>query len=104
MLEGHYCLVRNEDLPEGFDESDELQLEGYSVLDTSFGKLGRVVRIEENPAHPLMVVDRGANEGSSDEDDGSSELLIPVVDAFIDEINEEERIIYTSIPDGLLDL
>lgn len=104
LLEGHYCLVRNEDLPEGFDESDELQLEGYSVLDTSFGKLGRVVRIEENPAHPLMVVDRGTNEGSSVEDGSSSELLIPVVDAFIDEIDEEARIIYTSIPNGLLDL
>ena len=51
-----------------------------------------------------MVVDRGANEGNPDEDKGLSELLIPVVDAFIDEIDEEARIIYTSIPDGLLDL
>lgn len=109
-LEGHYCLVRTEDLPDDFDESGELQVVGFLVMDSVFGELGTVARIEENPAHPLLVVEpleeqeSFENQKSSEDQKSFSEVLIPVVDAFIDEIDEDDRIIYVSVPDGLLDL
>ena len=84
-----------------FDETEEVDVVGFVVSDESLGEIGSVVRIEENPAHPLLVV---ARSDSSSGEDVSSEALIPLVDAFIVDIDEQKRTISVSLPDGLLDL
>lgn len=55
--------------------------------------IGEVLRIEENPAHPLLVVQRS---------DGT-EVLIPLVEAFIVQRNPQLREITVDLPDGLLE-
>lgn len=101
-LEGHFCLVREEDLPQGYDETMGNDLLGYQVIDESLGFVGTVIRIEENPAHPLLVVER---EGEiRPEGPGSAEVLIPLVDAFIVALDEKDHRIVVSLPEGLLDL
>lgn len=100
-LEGHYCLVRKNDLPDNFDETEEVDVVGFVVSDESLGEIGSVVRIAENPAHPLLVI---ARSDSFSGEDVSSEALIPLVDAFIVDIDEQKRTISVSLPDGLLDL
>lgn len=117
LLEGHFCLVRTSDLPEGFELADERALVGYIVVDALRGTVGKVIRMEENPAHPLLVVLPEVGSGSVEDDDGkvlpfesdmtdsaNREVLIPLVDAFIRDVDEEAGILHASLPDGLLDL
>lgn len=117
LLEGHFCLVRTSDLPEGFELADERALVGYIVVDALRGTVGKVIRMEENPAHPLLVVLPEVGSGSAEDDDGkvlpsksdmtdsaNREVLIPLVDAFIRDVDEEAGILHVSLPDGLLDL
>ena len=105
--------------PENFDISDDRKIAGFAVCDEVQGFLGRVVRIEENPAHPLLVVmreeDASSIQGQSFEDQTNlqdtdnnnaayTEVLIPLVDAFVVDIDENACVIKVSLPDGLLDL
>ena len=92
---------------------------GFAVCDEAQGFLGRVVRIEENPAHPLLVVmreeDASSIQGQTFEDQTNlqdsdnnnaacTEVLIPLIDAFVVDIDENACVIKVSLPDGLLDL
>jgi ribosomal 30S subunit maturation factor RimM len=49
--------------------------------------------IEERGPQPLFVVE-----------DGEKTYLIPAVDDFVMDIVEDQKIIFLSLPDGLLDL
>ena len=101
-LEGHFCLVRTSFLPENYMDKQDIDLTGFSVVDENAGCIGRVVRIDENPAHALLVVDRGL---VSDSFEGrEDEVLIPLVDEFLVVVEEEMGEIRVSLPDGLLDL
>lgn len=101
-LEGHFCLVRTSCLPENYMDKQDIDLTGFSVVDENAGCIGRVVRIDENPAHALLVVDRGL---VSDSFEGrEDEVLIPLVDEFLVAVEEEMGEIRVSLPDGLLDL
>ena len=100
QLEGHFCLVKTEDLPEDFDTYDTFDCVGFVVCDVDKGEIGVVERIEENPAHPLLVVSRNTQADMEEE----TEVLIPVVDAFIQDIDKEQQKLMVSVPNGLLDL
>lgn len=93
-LEGHFCLVRRSCLPEGFDAAQEGSLEGFSLIDAQAGVVGSIVRIEENPAHLLLVVAT----------DVGTEVLVPLVDEFLQGIDEQAREVRVALPEGLLDL
>ena len=89
-------------LPENYMDKQDIDLTGFSVVDENAGCIGRVVRIDENPAHALLVVDRGS---VSDSFEGrEDEVLIPLVDEFLVAVEEEMGEIRVSLPDGLLDL
>lgn len=117
LLEGHFCLVRTSDLPEDFEASDDRALVGYTVIDSLRGTVGKAIRIEENPAHPLLVVSVEVDSVSAEKEEGkvspsesdatdaaNREVFIPLVDAFIVDIDEEAGVLSVSLPDGLLDL
>jgi 16S rRNA processing protein RimM len=62
------------------------ELIGAEVRDRAGTRLGRVVAVEANPAHDLLVLDRGT--------------LIPMV--FVVETSDD--VVIVELPDGLLDL
>lgn len=68
-------------------------LAGYVAVDNQTGELGIITGIQEIAKNPLFVID---NHGD--------EILIPVVDEFIDRIEEAERKVFFNLPEGLLDL
>ena len=68
--------------------------EGWSVHDERAGYVGEVVEVAERATQPLLTVRRA--EGG--------EALIPLVDAFIVDVDEDGRRIDVSLPAGLLDL
>lgn len=67
---------------------------GFTIIDENAGEIGEVENIEDSTQNELMIVRTPDDE----------EIYIPIVDEFILEIDEENREIHTSIPEGLLSL
>ena len=100
-LEGHYCLVKRSALPESLEDETAFDVVGYRLVDETAGDIGPIKAIEENPAHPLLVV---ARQSSGDGSDGSYDLLVPLVEDFIVSIDEDSSVVFVDLPAGLLDL
>lgn len=66
---------------------------GFTLLDEKLGNIGTVEAIEEYPNQLLI---RTTYKGQ--------EVLIPAVEAFIEEINEAKQTIYLNLPEGLLEI
>lgn len=95
MVVGCHCLVRRESLPEHTVMIDDrLDVAGWPVVDCALGTLGTVSSIQEMPGQLMLVVERA---------DGS-ELLIPLVDEFLDAVDEDAQQLVVNVPAGLLDL
>lgn len=93
-LVGCYTLMRREDLPDDVLELQEGGIEGFTVVDAEAGAIGTAVSINEMPGQHLLEVER----------ENGKTVLIPVVDEFLEGLDEEERCIYVNLPEGLLDL
>ena len=93
---GSHCLIDRSALsPEALEHAGFL-LAGMAVIDDALGELGTSIDILPNPGQDLLVVDCPSR--------GKSDVMIPFVDEFIREIDEDAGIIRTSIPAGLLEL
>ncbi len=79
-----------EDLPNQL--TSEIIL-GFKVIDRQAGFIGEIKSIIENPLNPLIQI---INK--------SQEILLPLNEDFILDINNKEKILYVNCPDGLLNL
>lgn len=93
QLVGHYCLVKKADLPHDYDKKASLDLVGFSLKTADHTLVGTIDSLEENPAHPLLVV---RYEGR--------QIRVPLVDDLVCSFDEKERVIVMDLPDGLLSL
>lgn len=66
---------------------------GFTVVDSERGELGEIVGVDDTTENVLFEIDHDGRE-----------LLVPAVDEFVCEIDEENRRLYMNIPEGLLDL
>jgi 16S rRNA processing protein RimM len=66
---------------------------GFKMIDTNFGDVGVIKAINDSTAQSLFEVDR----------DGL-EILIPMNDEFIEEVNRKNKTITVETPPGLIDL
>ena len=80
------------------EEDDILEdddMVGYRIIDEANGsEIGKVESLDSSTDNLLFVVITGDGE----------EIFIPAAEEFVDEINDDEKIIKMSLPDGLLDL
>lgn len=91
-IAGCYCLASRDALPEQIDDPP-IDWMGFCVHDECLGDLGFVDEVQVGPAQSLLVV-----QGSH----GS--VMIPIVDEFILDVDEDARLIAVSIPESLFDL
>lgn len=77
-LRGRYLLSREADLPEGWEAHDVERLVGREVRDGQMGSLGTIEEIMVTPANDVWVVRQG-----------SREVLLPVVDAVVEELPDQ---------------
>ncbi len=68
-------------------------LEGFGVMDENLGALGSIREILSLPMQQMAVIDFN-----------SKEILLPLHEQFILKIDRKNKLMHTSIPDGLLDL
>ena len=93
QLVGHYCLVKKAALPNDYDKSASYDLRGFTLKDADNTVIGSIESVEENPAHPLLVL---SYEGRK--------VRIPLVDELLLSLDEEERVVVMDLPAGLLSL
>jgi 16S rRNA processing protein RimM len=75
------------------EEEAEENYNGYLLIDERHGELGRIEGIEEMPGNDVFVVLKNGKE-----------ILLPVLEDFIEEIDDEAKIIRYKAPDGLIEL
>lgn len=98
-LTGKAFYVLDSDIPEDDDADDEegfyvADLVGYTLVDSEAGTVGEITDYNDATSNLLLIVT--TPEGS--------EVYVPVADEYIDEINPDTNIIYTTLPSGIIDL
>jgi 16S rRNA processing protein RimM len=88
-LVGYYLLAPKRKLKKSSVPSDELI--GYLISDKQYGEIGQVEQLLEMPMQ-LLIQTTYKNE----------ELLIPAVDEFILDIDDDLKTIFTHLPEGLI--
>jgi 16S rRNA processing protein RimM len=66
---------------------------GFRVVDSEKGDIGTLQQVIDYPAQPLFQVMKNGIE-----------ILIPVIDEVIDRVDREEKTLYITAPNGLIDL
>jgi 16S rRNA processing protein RimM len=74
-------------------KSEIHQLIGYTIIDRIKGEIGIIEAIEDTTENILFVISYK-----------NTELLIPVVEKFIEKIDDRRKAIITQLPVGLLEL
>lgn len=69
------------------------EVRGFRVVDETHGDIGIIQTIIEYPAQPLFQIMKGEQE-----------ILIPVIDPVIKQVDRENKTIYIDAPNGLIDL
>jgi 16S rRNA processing protein RimM len=66
---------------------------GFTIEDKNFGEVGIIKAINDSTAQALFEIDRHGTE-----------VLIPMNDEFIVEVNRDKKTIFVETPEGLIDL
>ena len=77
-------------------EDTDIELDyfvGFELVEKTKGSLGIVTEVDQTTENALFVI-------PTDDD----ELLIPVGDDYINEIDHDKKIIYLDLPEGLLEI
>lgn len=65
---------------------------GFEVQDKNFGGIGKIKTIYDNGPQSILSIE---NEGK--------EIMIPIVDQFILEVDREKKLLVVEAPEGLID-
>jgi len=65
----------------------------FTVLDLSLGNIGKVKEVNDKTLQPIIIVDNGI-----------SEVMIPLVDDFLIEVNRVKKTLTFDLPNGLTTL
>lgn len=69
------------------------EITGYTVSDKQHGSIGIITGVIEHTIQPLLQVDQNGTE-----------ILIPIHDDIILEVDKLKKIIYIAAPEGLIDI
>lgn len=90
---GRTLLLPKKQVKKESDIDTSLQLEGFMLIDDELGEIGLIEEVIENQFQALARI---SYKGTH--------VLIPLVEEIISEIDEEEKRIYASLPEGILEI
>ena len=91
-LVGCSILARSEDLPPEWENTDDRDIAGFAVFDTARGDLGVVCETIVTGANDVWVVEATVGQ-----------VLVPVIDDVILDVDEIDRMISVAFAAGLID-
>lgn len=92
-LIGCKVYIPNEEIIEPEEMNPLSYLDGFMVFDKKMGKLGPVVGIDDYAGNIVITVNHPR-----------SEILIPLSDNIIEQINEDKQELFLDCPEGLIEL
>lgn len=69
------------------------EVRGFQVVDSKHGNIGILQQVIEYPAQPLFQIMNG-----------DTEILVPVIDQVIDKVDRENKTLFITAPNGLIEL
>ena len=75
------------------EQEQEFDWVGYEVIDGAFGVIGVVNSVSDNGHQTLLSIEHK-----------NKEVLLPLVEDFIEKIDEENKKLFFNAPEGLIDL
>ncbi|MCS4237317.1 16S rRNA processing protein RimM [Myroides gitamensis] len=69
------------------------EVEGFEVIDTTLGSVGTLIRINDSNYQVLFEIDHNGTQ-----------ILVPMIDQFIEQVDRENKKLILHIPAGLVDL
>lgn len=69
------------------------EVRGFQVVDSNHGNIGILQQVIEYPAQPLFQIMNG-----------DTEILVPVIDQVIDKVDRENKTLFITAPNGLIEL
>ena len=75
------------------EQASDWQYIGYEIIDHYKGNLGKILRIEEMPANDVFIITYKGKE-----------VILPINEDFIDEIDDTHKTIKYKAPNGLIEL
>ena len=66
---------------------------GFNVQDKKFGPAGTIIGVNDHTAQHLFIIEFKGQE-----------ILIPINDSFIREVDRENKIMHLDVPEGLIEL
>lgn len=91
LLANSLIFVKRELIDLGDDEYLASDIIGMEVVDNNHGVLGKITDLFETGAHDIYVVNEGA-----------AEIMIPVVDEFVKEVDFQNNRVITEVIEGML--
>lgn len=76
------------------DEEDAYSFIGYNISDEQEGNLGEIIAIDDSTENYLFIVETPVG----------NQLLIPIADEFISNIDKTTHTLVMNLPDGLLNI
>jgi len=94
MMSGCEFYIPIEMLPKAKGKKPfTFEIEGYKVIDAHHGEIGTLTSVIEVPQQSLLSIDFNGKE-----------ILVPVVEEIVKEIDRKNKTIYIDAPEGLIDL
>jgi 16S rRNA processing protein RimM len=69
------------------------EIQGFKAIDSEYGEIGLVQQVVNQSVQPLFSILKR-----------NKEILIPVADEIIKEVDRENKCIYLNCPEGLIDI
>lgn len=69
------------------------EVEGFDVIDAEKGNIGKLIRIVDLAANPLMEIDKDGRE-----------ILVPLLKDLVQKVDRKKKQLHISTPPGLIDI
>ncbi len=69
------------------------EIEGFKVIDKSYGEVGILKEVINQAVQPLFAIEKE-----------NKEVLIPIADSIIDKLDRENKCLYLTCPEGLIEV
>lgn len=66
---------------------------GFTAKDKSFGEIGKITGVNDSTAQALFEIDFNGQQ-----------VLVPIIDQFLEEVDRENKIIHLNLPEGFMSL